>query len=145
MKILSFLFCEDVRKEADGKSTIIGVFDGLQIGANSFNAGPAAIRLATHMRFQLDVGEPIPDKSTLTIRFNDAEIVTGMNEIKINRIDLPVSLIAPMSFIPITGAGVISYEYTFWAKEIQLGAPHRFGVSVQIMGAPDPQATTLAG
>lgn len=46
MKILSFMACEDVRREADNKQTIVGFFEALSIKREAFVAGPVVIRLA---------------------------------------------------------------------------------------------------
>lgn len=135
MRILSFLFCEDVRKEVDGKSTIVGVFDGLLIDARSVAEWPAAIRIAAHMRLQLVEGEPVPDENILAIKFNEAEIARGVNRMKVTRLDLPVTLVAPMIFIPIAESGKVVFEYTFKANGEQLGERQTFSLSVDITGS----------
>jgi hypothetical protein len=120
MKVLSFITCEDVRREADGKTTLVGMYEALNVKSTAFAAGGIAIRVATHMRLLLDPGER-PDHLHIKISYNDVVAAEADATINIVSADKPLNLGSPMITVPVTGPGEMRLEYRFNAGDAPVG------------------------
>jgi hypothetical protein len=111
VKVLSFLSCEDTRQEIDGKTTLVGIYDGLNVAPTQ--PWPITIRFAAHLRFQLEDGDPIPDRIAMTISVDDETAIAGYATITLRSRDRPASFAIPMVFLPIRKPGPVSLTCEF--------------------------------
>jgi hypothetical protein len=135
MKILAFVPCEDVRPELGGKVMLLGVTDAIAFDGSIVTAWPFPVRVAAHLRFQVDSSEPVPSAVTIRIAYGQAEIFTVTAPIVVTRTDLPASVSLGMVIVPVTESGTITFTYSFEKHGEHSWEPFVFGVPVEIQNA----------
>lgn len=120
MKVLSFITCEDVRREEDKKVSLIGTFDNLTIPAKEAAQGPVTIRLATHLRFLLESSDSTPSDVEFIIRSDSAQILEGNAPLDITDRSKPVALAGAMVLLQVRAPATVGIEYRF---KSETGAP----------------------
>ncbi len=136
MRVLSFLTCEDVRREIDGKVTLVGVYDGLHLRDSDLRNG-ATVRIAAQLRVLFDDRDRLPDRVQMTIHLDDDELLAGHTEISGLTTTKPYGLNLPMALLPIDRPGVIVFTFVFSAGAAPIADPLRFTFEIS---ADPPQA-----
>jgi hypothetical protein len=130
MNVFSFIACEDLRHEVDGKVTLVGVFEGL-----SFPKGtkfPSMLRIATQLRVKFDEGETVPDQASVSYRLNGKDLATAQGTLTIIKRNQPIPLNMPMLVLPVDAPGVLTIEYTFRASGKAIGTPVSFEIPIEL-------------
>jgi hypothetical protein len=113
MKVLSFIPCEDVRTEVGGKSTLVGVVEGIAFHESRLKNGPAILRAAAYLRIELEKNEPTPNEVSVVVAFNGKEVISAGTPFLFSKPDRPASLSVPVTLIPVDGSGDITFTYVF--------------------------------
>lgn len=117
----------DRRSLTIGKSSLIGVFEGLRLQDGT--TWPAAVRVAGHLRVELEPGDPPPDEVTFTVLFRGATMVEGGAPIVLGQ---PILVIgSPSLVIPVAGAGEFIFRYAFKRGGASCGAPLEFRFNLE--------------
>ena len=133
MKIVSFIACEDVRREVDGKTTLVGIYEGLSVAPEALADGKkATIRFATHLRFLLEPEDVVPDDIQMLITYNGSSVVDGNAPVVVNDRDKPIQLAGPMIMHAIAEPGVLKIQYKFLSNTKVLWAPVEFEVPILV-------------
>jgi hypothetical protein len=112
MKILSILFCDDVRQEASGKLILIGVYDiGMVIAAES--TWPVKVPMAFYLRFQLEKNDPAFDAAEFKMFLDDELLIKGSGPVNVGDFSLPIVVCQRLPNITIKQAGTIRLECSF--------------------------------
>jgi hypothetical protein len=136
MKIISFIACEDVRQERDGKTTIVGMYDGLLLAPDALADGKlVALRFASHLRFQLEDGDTEPNRIEITIAYNGDNFGHGDVRFVVSDRAKPIQLAGPMVLHNISQPGALSITYRFFRDDEQLWEPAAFSVDVGVRQA----------
>lgn len=74
MKILDFIFCEDVRREIGGKYSLMGIYrDRLKISSSTPLIWPIATKFGFYLRMKLDDNEAVKDRIRVIFIIDDEE------------------------------------------------------------------------
>lgn len=95
MKLVDFIFCEDIRFEINNKLSLIGVFSDqiiLQVNDISKVTSPFRMRLAALFRFKIEEVKVHPDKFELEYFLNDKAIIKMNGAINISNPQLSTNL-----------------------------------------------------
>jgi len=116
MKLLSFLFCDDVRMEANGKLILVGVYDsGIVFPANTkFPAGVPA--LAFFCRFQLEGDDRHFDEVEVKFHLNGKAIMSLKAAVAVKDFKLPISIFRSMSGFQLPSTGNLEFEMVLSSK-----------------------------
>jgi len=141
MKLISFISCEDVRRELDNKVSLLGVFEGLIVQPDAFAKGPAIIRVATHLRFQIEEGDQIPDEASVVITLNGDLLARADSLVVVGDREVPVTYASTMMMLPIARPGTVAFAYRFRAEGKDVWTPPPFAFTVQF----PPQPPSISG
>ncbi len=134
MKFQSFIFCDDVRQEINGKVTLIGVYD-LTIIFPKGTKFPAALPLSFFCRVQLDTGDKHFDSMKLEFFLNGKLFLDAEGPIQVNDFEKPITISQRFSILPIPESGVVRCNLIFKAAGVEVGRlSPEYSPQVQVAG-----------
>lgn len=80
MKIIDYIFCDDIRTEQLNKSSLMGVYNDrvrIQVAQGAEIKWPLALRLCCFVRFKIDKTDEVPDSFTFEYLMNGQPLGIG--------------------------------------------------------------------
>ena len=131
MKLLSFLFCDDVRKEDNEKIMLIGIYD-LRIIINEDVKFPVQLPTAAiFCRFQLENGDKPFDTTEFNVSIDDVAIATGSLPAVVEDFTKPISLAYKIIPLPLPKEGRMKFEIFLKANNEVVGTIKPDSIFVQ--------------
>ena len=123
MRLIDFIVCDDVRHEAGGKVTLVGVYaDGIKIEGKVVSWPAQLPKLGVFAKVMLDADDQIPESFSLTFKHNgerissfDGPLATIRNRAK------PIAIAVLAAGFVLPGPGGLSAELIFRKGENVLG------------------------
>jgi len=98
------LLCEDVRSEANGKYSALGIYSGDML-VQSFGG---ALRMALYL--ELTAKKPGPARCEVNLSFNNVLLASAKAEFDFVKVTDPAILVFPMFPLPLSGPGTLSVD-----------------------------------
>lgn len=115
MKITDFIVCEDIRREINGKHSLMGAFNDvirLIIPPGTEPRWPVNVRFATFTRFALDPGEQLPDQIGIKVHLGEDLAVDALVNITVSEFWRPLQLIMGPIELQVPGPALMKFEFT---------------------------------
>jgi hypothetical protein len=112
MRVLEFIFADDIRQEMGNKTSIMGVYADEIILSPPPPKWPIPFRISAFIRMSMEGTEQVPDKFSLQISQNGNKIAHMAGDLKIiaqvgKFLTLPLTVFP----LPIPGPGVIQFDF----------------------------------
>ena len=113
MKLLSFLFCDDIRQENNQKIMLIGVYDqGIVI--NSEAAFPITLPMVCFFcRVKIEDGDKPVDSSEFKIFLDDTQVSSENLQVVVKDVTQPLTLCAKLVPFQLPKEGNLRFEIVF--------------------------------
>ena len=120
MRLLEFIFADDVRQEIGNKASIMGIYgDDMVLNQPSIK-WPFPLRLGIYIRVQVDSDDHIPDKFSLQISKDKKKIAHMEGSIEIIEKGKFIALPFVIFPLPLSGPGVMKFDFALLSKEVKL-------------------------
>lgn len=131
MKVQSFLFCDDVRQETNGKFILIGVYESGILFSEKTKFPVRLPSLGFFCRFMLESGDQQFDEVEFNFYLNEKAILSAKGAIVVKDFSIPISVYKTTPGVVFPSEGKLEFEINLKLKNVLVGTIKPGAISIQ--------------